>query len=62
MKQVFEGEYYEISRSVRCKNSEKICAKDKTITQDNIYIVWQFAYIHRVAEILLFSGKKYKIQ
>ena len=30
----------------------------KIITKDNIYIVQQFAYVHKVAEISLFIGKK----
>ena len=34
-----EGNIYEISRSMRCKNREKYASK-KTITQDNIYVVW----------------------
>ena len=28
-----------------------------TITQNNIYVVWQFAYIHEVVLISLFSRK-----
>ena len=30
--------------------------------QDSIYVVWQFAYIHGVAGISLFLGKKYRVQ
>ena len=30
----------------------------KIITKDNIYIVQQFAYVHKAAEISLFTGKK----
>ena len=30
----------------------------KTITQDNIYAVWQFANVHGIAMILLFIRKK----
>ena len=29
-------------------------------TQDSIYMVWQFAYVHRIAGISLFSGKNTK--
>ena len=33
-------------------------AKEKqSHTQDNIYVVWQFAYVHEVAWISLLSGK-----
>ena len=49
---------HEISRSVRCKNREKYAPK-KTIIQDNIYFVRQFAYVNKVAVILLFTRKKY---
>ena len=31
--------------------------KKNTHTQDNIYVVWQFAYIHKVAGISLLSWK-----
>ena len=48
---------HEISRFVRCKNREKYAPK-KTIIQDNIYFVRQFAYINRVAVISLFTRKK----
>ena len=50
---------YEIYRSVRYKNRENICAKEKknNRTQDSIYVVRQFAYVYEVTEILLFAGK-----
>ena len=31
--------------------------QSKTITQDNIYVVRQFVYIHKAAEISLFTRK-----
>jgi len=31
--------------------------QSKTITQDNIYVIRQFVYIHKVAEISLFTRK-----
>ena len=52
----FEGNIHEILRSVRCKYIEKYALK-KTITQNNIYVVWQFAYVYRVVGISIFSGK-----
>ena len=48
---------YEITKFVRCKNREKYTLKKNNHTQDNIYVVWQFAYVHRVAKISLFLGK-----
>ena len=40
---------------------EKIHAKEKqSQAQDNIYVVRQFAYVHRVAGISLLSGKNVK--
>ena len=37
--------------------------KKKSHTQDNIYVVWQFAFVHEVARISLLSRKKkYKVQ
>ena len=48
---------HEISRSVRCKNREKYAPK-KTIIQDNIYVIQQIAYVHGVAGISPFTGKK----
>ena len=38
------------------QNREKICEK-KIITKDNIYIVQQFAYVHKIARISLFTRK-----
>ena len=53
-----DGNMYEIHRPIRCKNKEKYMPKKKkNHTQDSIYMVQQFAYVHRVAGILLFSGK-----
>ena len=34
--------------------------KKNNHTQNSIYVVWQFAYIHGVTEISLFSGKNTK--
>ena len=52
------GKIHEIPRSVRCKiERKKKYAPKKTITQDNIYMVWQFAYVHKVARIFLLSWK-----
>ena len=40
---------------------DKIHAKEKqSQAQDNIYVVRQFAYVHRVAGISLLSGKNTK--
>ena len=36
---VFVGNIHEIPSVVKCKNREKYAPK-KTITQDNIYVVW----------------------
>jgi len=53
-----EGNMYEIPRPMRCKNKEKkYTQKKNNHTQDSIYVVRQFAYVHRVAGISLFSGK-----
>ena len=44
---------------MRCKKRENIHQrKIITHTQDSIYVVRQFAYVHEVAGISLFSGKK----
>lgn len=54
-----------ILKPVRCKNREKIRQKKKKInnhTQNSIYVVWQFAYIHGVTKISLFSRKKYRLR
>ena len=32
--------------------------KKKTITQDIIYVVWHFAYVHEIVVISLFTKKK----
>ena len=52
---------YEISKPVRCKNREKYTLKKNTHIQDSIYVVQQFVYVHKVARILLFSRKKYRV-
>ena len=44
------------------KNREKYTPKRNNHTQDSIYVVRQFAYIHEVAEISLFLGEKYRMQ
>ena len=45
------------------KNRENTCQRKQLHAQDNIYMVRQFAYVHRVAGISLLSGKntEYKI-
>ena len=48
---------YEIPRPVRSKNREKNTPKKNDHTQDSIYVVRQFAYVHEIAEISLFLGK-----
>ena len=48
---------YKIPKSVRCKIEKKNTSKKNNHTQDNIYVVWQFAYVHGVAKISLFSRK-----
>ena len=53
---VIEWNNHKISRSMRCKYKEKYASK-KTITQDNIYIVRQFAYVQGIEGISLFLGK-----
>lgn len=40
------------------QNIEKKNVSKKTITQDNVYMIRQFAYVHRIAMILLFIKKK----
>ena len=43
------------------KKKKKPHAKEKqSHTQDSIYVIWQFAYIHRVAGISLLSRKNIK--
>ena len=57
-----EGNMYKIPRLARCKNREQIYSKEKiSHIQDSIYVIQQFSYVHVVAEISLFSWKKYKI-
>ena len=46
---------------MRKKKIEKTHAKEKqSHAQDNIYVVWQFTYVHGVAGISLLSGKNTK--
>ena len=54
---VNKGNIHEISRSIRCKNRGKKNVLKKTIIQNNIYVVQQFAYVYKVVVILLFIGK-----
>ena len=49
---------HEIPKFEKCKNREKYTPKKKNHIQDSIYVVQQFAYVHRVAEISLFLGRK----
>ena len=57
-----EREYIQNSQIYEMqKLRKKICAK-KVISRDNIYMVLQFTYIHRVTRISLFTRKKYKIR
>ena len=56
------GNIYEIPRFVRNVKLEKNMQQKKTITQNIIYMIRQFTYIHRVVVILLFiEKKKYKV-
>ena len=50
---------HKILKSVKCKNRENIYIHQRknNHTQDSIYVVWQFAYIHEVVGISLFLGK-----
>ena len=52
---------YKIPKSVRCNNREKLYGKKKkhtlTHTKDNIYMIRQFAYVHRIVGISLFLWK-----
>ena len=51
---------YKIPRPMRFKNREKYMLKKNNHTQDSIYVVRQFAYVHEVTGISLFSGKNTK--
>ena len=43
------------------RERERTHAKEKqSHAQNNIYMVWQFAYVHEVAGVLLLSGKNTK--
>ena len=54
-----DGNIHEIPTSIRCKNRDKIYAKKKkkNYTQDSIYVIRQFTYVHGVVGISLFSRK-----
>ena len=58
------GNQTEFSTCEKQKNRENTRQRKQSHTQDNIYVVRQFAYIHRVAGISLLSGKntEYKMQ
>ena len=45
---------------MRCKSRVKYTPKKNNHTQDSIYVVRQFAYVHEVAGISLFSEKNTK--
>ena len=49
-------EYIRNSQIYEMQNREKYVSK-KTITKDNIYVVRQFVYVHKIAVISLFTGK-----
>ena len=57
-----DGNMYEISRLVSCKNREKYTAKKNNYTKDSIYVVWQFAYVRRVARDFTTLKKKYRVR
>ena len=40
------------------KIEKNVCQRKNNYTQDNIYVVRQFAYVHGVVGISLLSGKK----
>ena len=48
---------YEIPRPLKCKNREKYTPKKNNHTQDSIYVIQHFVYVHGVVEISLFLGK-----
>ena len=54
----------QLMRKKKKKKIEKTHVKEKQLyTQDNIYVVWQYAYIRGVTGISLLSGKKkYKMR
>ena len=58
------GNQTEFSTCEKQKNRENTRQRKQSHTQDNIYVVRQFAYIHGVAGISLLSGKntEYKMQ
>ena len=57
----FKEMYTNLSNMWDAKIEEKNMRQWKTITQDNIYVIRQFAYVYGVAKILLFSKKYYKL-
>ena len=56
------GNLTEISTCEKQKNRENTRQRKQSNAQDNIYVVRQFLYVHRVVEILLLSGKKRNIR
>ena len=56
-----DGNVHKISRYVRCNNKYIYIyiyrLKKNNHTQDSIYVICQFTYVHRVVRILLFLGK-----
>ena len=54
----YVGNLTEIPTCEKQKKIEKTHAKESNQMHKNIYVVRQFAYVHRVAEISLLSGKK----
>ena len=55
------GNFTEIPTCEKQKIKKAHAKEKQSHTQDSIYVVRQFAYVHEVAKILLLSGKK-KIQ
>ena len=57
------GELTQIPNLWETKNRENTRQRKQSHSQDNIYVVRQFAYVHRVVEISLLSGKntEYKL-
>ena len=59
-KWVIVGNESEILNLWETKNKENTRQNKQSHTQDNIYVVRQFAYIHEIARILLLLGKNTK--
>ena len=53
----YDGNMYEIPRLVKYINRGKYTLKKNNHTQDSIYVIQHFAYVHGVAKISLFLGK-----